>query len=91
METRRWLAIVALSACGLAGFAAASRVRAADPKEEAVEAEMLKDLDLLRETNMAQQAEFLRRMTVLERLRLLESLGFLEGSASPEPQMREEK
>jgi len=83
--------VLALFACGLAGFAAGSRARAAEPKDEVLEAEMLKDLDLLRETNMAQQGEFFRRMKVLEYLRLLESLGFLEGSLPPEPAAKEEK
>ncbi len=81
--------ILALFACGLVGFAAGPQ--AAETKEEAIEAEMLKDLDLLRETNMAQQGEFFRRMRFLERLRLLESLKFLEGSPPTEPAAKEGK
>ncbi len=83
--------ILTLFACGLVGFAAGSEVRATGTKEEAIEAEMLKDLDLLRETNMAQQGEFFRRMKFLERLRLLESLKFLEGSPPTEPAAKEGK
>jgi len=83
--------VLALFACGLVGFAAGSQVSAADPKEEAIDAEMLRDLDLLRETNMAQQGEFFRLMTLLERLRLLESLKVLEGSSPTEPATEEGK
>ena len=88
MVTRRW-GILALFACGLVGVAAGSRVRAAEPKGDAVEAEMLKDLDLFRETNMAQQREFLGRMRILERLQLLESLRFLESTPPPDPAVKE--
>ena len=66
--------MLAVFACGLVGVAGGTRAWAAEAKDDAVDAEMLKDLDLLRETSMAQQSEFLRRMRVLERLRLLESL-----------------
>lgn len=90
MEAPRWWVLVLLT-CGLSGFAAAARVQAAEPKDDAVEAEMLRDLDLLRETDMAQQGEFFQRMGVLERLRLLESLRFLEGSPAQGPAMKEEK
>lgn len=83
--------MLALLTCGLSGFAGASRVQAAEPKDDVVEAEMLRDLDLLRETNMAEQGEFFRRMSVLERLRLLESLRFLEGSPAQDPTTKEEK
>ena len=88
MGTRRW-GILALFACGLVGVAAGSRVQAAEAKDDAVDAEMLKDLDLLRETSMAQQSEFLRRMRVLERLRLLESLRYLEGGPPADPAVKE--
>jgi len=87
----RWWSTLALVACGLAGFPAGTRARAAEPKGEAIEAEMLKDLDFLREANMVQQGELYRRMRVLERLRMLESLGYLEGSPSAEPESKEKK
>jgi len=90
VETPRWWGL-ALLACGLVGFVAASRVQAAEPKDDVLEAEMLRDLDLLRETNMAQQGEFFQRMGVLEQLRLLESLRFLEGSPAQGPTMKEER
>jgi len=90
VETPQWW-VLAFLACGLVGFAAASEVRAAEPTDDVVEAEMLRDLDLLRETDMAQQGEFFRRMEVLERLRLLESLRFLEGSPAQGPATKEEK
>ena len=87
----RWWGILALFACGLVGFAAGSRVRAAESKDDAVDAEMLKDLDLFRETNMAQESEFFGRMRILERLRLLESLRFLESAPPPDPAVKEVK
>ncbi len=89
MGTRRAWRMLALFASGLVGFAAGSRVRAAEPTDEVVEAEMLKDLDLLSETDMPQPGEFFRRMRVLEYLRLLESLRVLEGSAPSEPATKE--
>lgn len=91
MQTRRRWRVGVLLAAGLVGLVAVPRARAAESKDEVVEAEMLRDLDLLRETNMAQQDELLRHMRVLERLRLLESLGFLEGSPTQGPATKEEK
>ncbi len=91
MGARAGWGVLTLFACGLVGFAAGPQVRAAEPKEEAVEAELLRDLDLLRETNMAQQGEFFRHMKFLERLRFLESLKFLEGSPPTEPATEEGK
>jgi hypothetical protein len=81
--------MLALLASGLVGLGTASRAWAAEPKDEIIEAEMLKDLDLLREADMAQQGELFRRMRIMERLRLLESLGFLEGSMPHDPATKE--
>ena len=81
--------MLALLASGLVGLGTASLAWAAEPKDEVIEAEMLRDLDLLREANMAQQGEFLQRMRIVERLRLLESLKFLEDAAPPDPARKE--
>lgn len=81
--------MLALLASGLVGLGTASRAWAAEPKDDVIEAEMLKDLDFLREANMAQQGDFFRRMRIVERLQLLESLGFLEGSTPADPATKE--
>ena len=74
----RWWGILALFACGLVGFAAGSRVRAAESKDDAVDAEMLKDLDLLSEVEVAKDRELLQHLRFWERFRLLERLRYLE-------------
>lgn len=91
MATRLGRGAVALFACGLVRFAAASSVGAAEPKDEVVEAEMLRDLDLLREAGQGRSGEFFRRMRVLERFRLLEALRLLEGSMPSDPALKEGK
>lgn len=99
-----WRALL-LVACGLVGLAGrvpmpdgyprvsvgAVRARAAEPKDDAVEAEMLKDLDLLREVNVARDGELLKRLRFWERLRLLERLKYLEGTTRTEPAAKEGK
>ena len=83
--------MLAVFACGLAGVAGATRARAAEVKDEVVEAEMLKDLDLLREVNVPRDRELLQRLRFWERLPMLERMGMLEITPAPEPSGKEEK
>ncbi|MEK7364448.1 MAG: hypothetical protein AAB016_10790 [candidate division NC10 bacterium] len=77
--------MLAVFACGLVGFAdrvpmpeAWVRAWAAETKDDAVDAEMLKDLDLLSEVEVAKDRELLQRLRFWERFRLLERLRYLE-------------
>lgn len=77
--------MLAVFACGLVGLTgrapvpgAGMRAWAAETKDEAVDAEMLKDLDLLSEVEVAKDRELLQRLRFWERFGLLERLRYLE-------------
>ena len=77
--------MLAVFACGLVAFAgrvptsdARGRAWAAEMKDDAVDAEMLKDLDLLSQVEVAKDRELLQRLRFWERFRLLERLQYLE-------------
>jgi hypothetical protein len=77
--------MLAVFACGLVGLTgrapvpgAGMRAWAAETKDEAVDAEMLKDLDLLSEVNVAKDRELIQRLRFWERVGLLERLRYLE-------------
>ncbi|MBI3030822.1 MAG: hypothetical protein HYY64_15060 [Candidatus Rokubacteria bacterium] len=70
--------MLAVLACGLVGIAGGTRAGAAETKDDAVDAEMLKDLDLLSEVEVANDRELLQRLRFWERFRLLERLRYLE-------------
>jgi hypothetical protein len=87
-----WKMLVAF-ACGLVAFAGARvpmpdgyprvsvgavRAWAAETKDDAVDAEMLKDLDLLSEVEVDKDRELFQRLRFWERFRLLERLQYLE-------------
>lgn len=70
--------MLAVFACGLVGVAGGTRAWAAETKDDAVDAEMLKDLDLLSEVEVSKDHELLQRLRFWERFRLLERLRYLE-------------
>lgn len=78
MAARAGWKMLAVFACGLVGFAGGTRAWAAETKDDAVDAEMLKDLDLLSEVNVAKDRELLQRLRFWERVPLLERLQYLE-------------
>jgi hypothetical protein len=66
--------ITGFSIVSLCCFPSSARGEARDPKPEAPDAEMLKDLELFRQANLAQERELLRILHLLNKIPLFEQL-----------------